>query len=104
MVIHDMMGVLGDLLNQVRKVLENFGWNKEELMYLAFRKKSLLTELLGLDAKEELLGLSHEEQSRRTEVKGDIEILATLEETFWTQKFCALYVEGEITTHASFID
>ena len=66
MVIHDMMGVLGDLLNQVRKVLENFGWNKEELTYLTFRKKSLLTELLGLDAKEELLGLSHEEQSRRT--------------------------------------
>ena len=63
MVIHDMMGVLGDLLNQVRKVLENFGWNKEELTYLTFRKKSLLTELLGLDAKEELLGLSHEEQS-----------------------------------------
>ena len=39
-------------------------------------------ELLGLDAKEELLGLSHEEQSRQTQVKGDIEVLATMEETF----------------------
>ena len=57
-------------------------WNKEEFGDLAFRKKSLMFELLGLDAKEELLGLSHEEQSRQTQVKGDIEVLATMEETF----------------------
>ena len=56
-------------------------WNKEEFGNLSF-KKSLLYELLGLDAKDEILGLSHEEQARRTQVKGEIEILASLEETF----------------------
>ena len=38
-------------------------WNKEEFGDLAFKKKSLLSELLGLDAKEDILGLSHEEQA-----------------------------------------
>ena len=57
-------------------------WNKEEFGNLSFRKKSLLYELLGLDAKDEILGLSHEEQARKTQVKGEIEILASLEETF----------------------
>ena len=33
-------------------------WNKEEFGDLAFRKKCLLFELLGLDAREDLLGLS----------------------------------------------
>ena len=57
-------------------------WNKEEFGNLSFKKKSLLYELLGLDAKDEILGLSHEEQARKTQVKGEIEILASLEETF----------------------
>ena len=43
-------------------------WNKEEFGDLAFWKKSLLSELLGLDAREDLLGLSHEEQTRRTQI------------------------------------
>ena len=33
-------------------------WNKEEFGDLAFRKKCLLSELLGLDAREDLSGLS----------------------------------------------
>ena len=33
-------------------------WNKEEFGDLAIRKKCLLSELLGLDAKEDLSGLS----------------------------------------------
>ena len=33
-------------------------WNKEEFGDLAFIKKCLLFELLGLDAREDLLGLS----------------------------------------------
>ena len=40
-------------------------WIKEEFGDLAFRKKSLLSELLGLDAREDLLGLSQEDQTRR---------------------------------------
>ena len=36
---------------------------------MAFRKKRMLTELLGLDAKEELLGLSNQEQSCGTQLK-----------------------------------
>ena len=38
-------------------------WNKEEFGDLAFKKKSLLSELLGWNAKEDILGLSHEEQA-----------------------------------------
>ena len=74
-------------------------WNKEEFGDLAFRKKCLLAKLMGLDAKEELWGLSIEEDSHRTQVKGDIVALAALEETFWRQKSCALYVkEGDNNT------
>ena len=55
-------------------------WNREEFGDLAFRKKNLLTELMGLDAREELLGLSNEDKLRRIQLKGDIEQLASLEE------------------------
>ena len=55
-------------------------WNKEEFGDLAFRKKNLLTELMGLETREEMLGLSNEEQIRRIQLKGDIEQLASLEE------------------------
>ena len=53
-----------DLAQKLKALKEDLKrWNKEEFGNLAFRKKSLLTKLLGLDAREELLGLSHEEQS-----------------------------------------
>ena len=62
-------------------------------------KKNLLTELMGLDAREELLGLSNEEQLRRIQLKGEIEQLASLEEISWRQKSRALYVkEGDNNT------
>ena len=48
-------------------------WNREEFGNLAFRKKNLLTELMGLDVREELVGLSNEEQICRLQLKGDIE-------------------------------
>ena len=62
--------VLAQKLKSLKEDLKK--WNKEDFGDLAFRKKCLLSELLGLDAKEELLGLSNEEASRRTQVKGDI--------------------------------
>ena len=63
------------------------------------RKKILLTELMGLDAREELLGLSGEDQLRRIQLKGEIEQLASLEEISWRQKSRALYVkEGDNNT------
>lgn len=37
-------------------------WNREEFGDLAFRKKNKLTELMGLDAREQLVGLSNEDQ------------------------------------------
>ena len=40
-------------------------WNKEVFGDLAFRKKCLLSELMVLDAREDLLGLSQEDQTRR---------------------------------------
>ena len=48
-------------------------WNREEFGDLALRKKNLLTELMGLDVREELVGLSNKEQICRLQLKGDIE-------------------------------
>lgn len=53
---------------------------------LVFGKKCLLSELMGLDAREDFLGLMHEEHTCRTLIKGDIAHLASLEEIFWRQK------------------
>ena len=53
--------VLAQKLKALKEDLKK--WNKEEFGDLAFRKKCLLSELMGLDAKEELLGLSIEEES-----------------------------------------
>ena len=39
--------------------------NKEEFRDLAFGKKCLLSKLLGLDAREDLFGLSQEDQTCR---------------------------------------
>ena len=66
---------------------------------MAFRKKCLLSELLGLDAREDLSGLSHEDQTRRTQIKGEIAHLASLEEISWRQKCRFLFVEGDNNTH-----
>ncbi|KAK4605921.1 hypothetical protein RGQ29_000274 [Quercus rubra] len=75
-------------------------WNREEFGDLAFRKKSLWFELLGLDAISEVWNLSNEEQSRRIQIRGDIEYLTSLEEIFWRQKSCVLFVkEGDNNTH-----
>ena len=53
------------LAQKLKALKEDFKkWNEEEFGDLAFRKKCLLSELMGLDAKEELLGLSIEEESR----------------------------------------
>ena len=74
-------------------------WNKEEFRDLAFRKKCLLFELLDLDAREDLFGLSQEEQSCRTHIKGEIAHLASLEEISWRQKSWILFVkEGDNNT------
>ena len=51
--------ILARKLKAFKKDLKK--WNKEEFGDLAFRKKCLLSELLGLDAREDLSGLSQEE-------------------------------------------
>ena len=66
---------------------------------MAFRKKCLLSELLGLDARENLSGLSHEDLTRRTQIKGEIAHLASLEDISWRQKSRILFVkEGDNNT------
>ena len=51
---------------------------------------------MGLDDREESVGLSNEVQIRRIQLKGDIEHLASLEEISWRQKSRALFVkEGD---------
>ena len=73
------MGSPGFILARKLKALKDDlkKWNKEEFGDLAFSKKSLLSELLGLDAREDLLGLSHEDQICHTQIKGDIAHLAS---------------------------
>ena len=84
--------VLAQKLKSLKEDLKK--WNKEDFGDLAFRKKCLLSELLGLDAKEELMGLSNEEASRHTQVKGDIAAVAALEETFLETKVSGFVCEG----------
>ena len=76
------MGLPGFILAQKLRALKaNLKkWNREEFGDLALRKKILLTDLMGLDAREELLGLSSEDQLCRIQLKGEIEQLASLEE------------------------
>ena len=82
---YSFVGLLGFILSKKLKALKADlkKWNKEVFGDLAFRKKNLLTDLMGLDAREELLGLSNEDQLRRIQLKGDIEQLASLEEISW---------------------
>ena len=98
---YNFVGLLGFILAQKLKALKADlkKWNREEFGDLAFRKKNLLTELMDLDAREELLGLSNEDQLLQIQLKGDIEQLASLEEISWRQKSQALYVkEGDNNT------
>ena len=75
-------------------------WNKEVFRDLPFRKKCLLFELLGLDVREDLLGLSQVEQTRRIQIKTEIAHLPSLEEISWRQKSRILFVkEGDNNTH-----
>ena len=61
------LGSLSFILARKLKALKDYlkKWNKEVFGDLVFRKKCLLSELLDLDAREDLLGLSHEEQMCR---------------------------------------
>ena len=52
-------------------------WNKEVFGDLTFRKKNLLTELMGLNAREESVGLLNEDRDCRIQLKGDIKHLAS---------------------------
>ena len=67
---YSFVGLLGFVLAKKLRVLkvDLKKWNKEEFGDLAFRKKNLLTELMGLDAREELLGLSNGEQFHRIQL------------------------------------
>ena len=57
--------------------------------------KCFLSELLGLDAREDLSGLSQEDQTHRIQIKGKIAHLASLEEISWRQKSWMLFVKEE---------
>ena len=69
-------------------------WNKEEFGDLAFRKKCLLFEFLGLDAREDLLGLSQEEQTRHIQIKGYIAHLASFGGDFLEIKVLDIVCKG----------
>ena len=68
-------------------------WNKHVFGDVAFRKKSLLTELLDIDMREGRQVLTQEDRARRLVVKSDIDILASLEEISWRQKSKALFIK-----------
>ena len=88
------------LARKLKALKEDFKkWNEEEFGDLAFRKICLLSELLGLDAREDLLGLSQEDQTRRSQIKSEVAHLASLEEISWRQKSRILFVkEGDNNT------
>lgn len=50
------------------------GWNRKVFGKVEMRKESLLNEIILLDAKEEVEGLSEEERMRQVSLKGDFEI------------------------------
>lgn len=66
--------------------------NKHEFEFVAFKKKSLMCELLSLDVKEGDKGLAWEERAQRDESKFAIEWLATHEQT-WCKKSRALWLK-----------
>ena len=74
-------------------------WNKQVFGDVAFRKKSLLTELLDIDMRGEMQVLTQEDRTRRLVVKSYIDYLASLEEISWRQKSKALFIkEGDNNT------
>ena len=79
---YSFVGLPGYILAQKMRALKADikKWNREEFGELAFRKKNLLTDLMGLDTREESLGLSGEDHLRCIQLKGEIEQLASLEE------------------------
>ena len=74
-------------------------WNKHVFGDVAFKKKSLLTELLNIDKREEMQVMTPEDRARWLVVKSDINYLASLEEISWRQKSKALFIkEGDNNT------
>ena len=65
--------IMGRKLKALKEDLKK--WNKEEFGNLAFRKKCLLSDLLGLDVREDLSGLSHEDQIVILRLKERLHIL-----------------------------
>ena len=47
-------------------------WNKKVFWDLSFRKKCLLSELLGMDARVDLSAPSQDDQTRRIQIKSEI--------------------------------
>ena len=74
-------------------------WNRQEFGDLSFNKNWLKAELLGLDVKEGLHGLTTYEKFLRESLKAELIRLAHLEETSWRQKSRMLWLkEGDNNT------
>ena len=61
-------------------------WNREEFGDLRFNKNRLMAELLELDVKEGLYGLTIEDKSLREAHKAELIRIAHLAEISWHQK------------------
>ena len=89
--------VLACKLKALKRDLKH--WDKHVFGNVAFRKKSLLIELLDIDMREEMQVLTQEDKARRLVVKSDIDFLAPLEEISWRQNSKALFIkEGDNNT------
>ena len=55
-------------------------WNKNDFGDVHFRKTCLFSELLDLDIREGVQVLSMVDKTRKTEIKENIQFLASLEE------------------------
>jgi exonuclease III len=84
--------VLASKLKALKEDLRR--WNKETFGDVHYRKKLQMGEILRLDVKEGLYGLSNDEKNLREEHKIEVARLAHLAETSWRQKSRVLWLHG----------
>ena len=89
--------VLANKLKPLKEDLEI--WNREVFGDIRFKKRRLMWEVMELELKEGLRGLSPEDHQLRDELKSEVVQIAHLVESSWRQKSRVLWLkEGDNNT------